>query len=412
MTRFLPILLLAGAAFGHPLADADRDAAKRRRDELRKRVGADYALVFAQPFTDILQPRQEGNFLYLTGVLEPGGVLLLGPETEILFLPQLGRAGAQFYGHEFHPDETTAKRLQLAIRGIPRGRGKLTAALAELLPKDARLRIPRYRGGDQATVRERRRRLLDELTKARPDLSVLDLGPTLRAMRVIKDELELAHLRKAIAITEQAFRDALPAIRPGGHEAEVESALMATVRRAGARPSFPFVVGSGRNGAIPHYFTNDSPLEGVLVIDAGAAHRRYAADITRTFPVSGKFTAEERKIYDAVLEAQLAGIAAVKPGASFRDVHKAARESLTKHGLAQYFIHGTSHHVGLDAHDAGPTKKLEPGMTFTVEPGVYMLEKKIGIRIEDVVLVTKDGCEVLSKGLPKRADEIEKLLAR
>ena len=237
-------------------------------------------------------------------------------------------------------------------------------------------------------------------------------GRTLASMRVIKDELELRHLRRAIAITEQAFRAALPEIRPGGHESEVESALMAVVRRAGARPSFPFVVGSGRNAAIPHYFANDSPLGGLVVIDAGAAHLRYAADITRTFPVSGRFTAEQRRIYDAVLEAQLAGIAAVKPGASFRDIHKAARATLKKHGLARYFIHGTSHHVGLDAHDAGPTKSLQPGMTLTVEPGVYILDQGVGVRIEDIVLVTKTGCEVLSRGLPKRAEEIEKLLVR
>jgi Xaa-Pro aminopeptidase len=188
---------------------------------------------------------------------------------------------------------------------------------------------------------------------------------------------------------------------------------MAVVRGAGARPSFPFVVGAGRNAAIPHYFANDAPMpaDGLVVIDAGAAYRRYAADITRTFPISGKFTAEQGRVYDAVLEAQLAGIAAVRPGASFRDIHKAARDTLDKHGLAEYFIHGTSHHVGLDAHDPGPTRPLRPGMTLTVEPGVYILDKRIGVRIEDIVLVTETGCEVLSRGLPKKRDDIERLLA-
>jgi Xaa-Pro aminopeptidase len=412
--RAVSVLLLAGAAFGHPLAKPDRDAADRRRDEIRRRIDKDYALVFAQPFTDILHPRQEANYLYLTGVREPGGILLLGPGVETLYLPRLRAAAAQFYGHEFHPDEATAQRLALQTDALPREVSDLVRALAAPLPDKARLRIPRYRGPDQATVRERRRKFVQELAKVRPDVTVSDLGPTLRAMRVIKDELEIAHLRRAVAITEHAFRAALPRIAPGGHEAEVESALMAVVRRAGARPSFPFVVGGGRNAAIPHYFANDSPLaaQGLLVIDAGAAHHRYSADITRTFPVSGRFTDEQRRIYNAVLEAQLAGIAAVKPGASFRDVHEAARSKLKEHGLDRYFIHGTSHHVGLDAHDAGPSKRLEPGMTLTVEPGVYILGKKLGIRIEDMVLVTANGCEVLSKGLPKRAEEIERLLIR
>ncbi|MHC4849200.1 MAG: aminopeptidase P N-terminal domain-containing protein [Planctomycetota bacterium] len=414
MFRALSLLLLAGASLGHPLAKPDRDAADRRRDEIRRRIEKDYALVFAQPFTDILHPRQEGNYLYLTGVREPGGILLLGPGVETLYLPRLRAEAAQFYGHEFHPDEATAQRLALQTGALPSKVSDIVSVVAAPLPDKARLRIPRYGGQDQATVRERRRKFVEQLAKVRPDVTVSDLGPTLRAMRVIKDELEIAHLRRAVAITEAAFRAALPRIAPGGHEADVESALMAMIRRAGARPSFPFVVGSGRNAAIPHYFANDSPLAagGVLVVDAGAAHHRYAADITRTFPVSGRFSAEQRRIYNAVLAAQLAGIAAVKPGASFRDVHKAARNKLKEHGLDRYFIHGTSHHVGLDAHDAGPTKRLEPGMTLTVEPGVYILEKKLGIRIEDMVLVTSSGCEVLSRGLPKTADAIEKLLSR
>jgi len=413
VVRAVAILLLAGSALAHPLADEDRDAARERRGALRRELGDDYALVFAQPFTDILQPRQEGHYLYLTGVREPGGVLLLGPRSELLFLPELEPKAAQFLGHEFHPDEATAKRLGLATRALPRGADGLRDALAAILPEGARLRVPGYRGADQATVRERRETLLAGLAQRRADIVVADLTPALLAMRVIKDKTELAHLRRAIAITEQAFRAAIPHIRAGSLESDVESALMAAVRAAGARPSFPFVVGGGRNAAIPHYFANDAPLpaDGLVVVDAGAAYRRYAADITRTFPIAGTFSNEQGRVYDAVLEAQRAGIAAVRPGASFRDIHKAAYAVLEKHGLAEHFIHATSHHVGLDAHDPGPTRPLRPGMTLTVEPGVYILDRRIGVRIEDIVLVTGAGCEVLSTGLPKQRDEVERLLA-
>jgi len=411
--RALPLLLLAALAAAHPLAAEDRDAAARRREKLRRSLDGAWALVFAQPFTDILHPRQEGHYLYLTGVREPGGVLLLGPRDEILLLPDLGPRGTQFFGHGFLPDQKTAKRLGLETRALPRKAEGLAGALSGLLPEKARLFVPAYPGGDGALVRERRRRTLEALEKRRPDVAIEDLDPALGAMRAKKDGTELAHLRRAVAITESAFRAALPAIRPGKRESDVESALLRAVRGAGARPSFPFVVGGGRNAAIPHYFENDAPLPagGLVVVDAGAAHRRYAADVTRTFPVSGTFTDEQRKVYGAVLEAQRAGIAAVKPGASFRDVDRAARAVLRRHGLAKHFIHGTSHHVGLDAHDPGPTDALRPGMTLTVEPGVYILEEELGVRIEDVVLVTTDGCDVLSKGLPKAADAIEKLLA-
>ena len=410
--RLLLATTFTAVALGHPLVDADRNAAGRRRTALRETLGTDYALVFAQPLTDILQPRQEGDYLYLTGVREPGGVLLLGPDTETLFLPPLRAADAQFLGHDFLPDKATSRRLALATRPLPRRREPAGKAIFESLPQNARLRIPAYRGSDSATVRERRLRIVEELGRQRPDVSVVDLSPVLHEMRVIKDAGELAYLRRAIAITESAFRAAVPSIRPGRREVDIESALQTAVRGAGARRSFPFVVGSGRNAAIPHYFANDGPLaaDGLVVVDAGAAFHRYAADITRTFPVSGKFTADQRRIYTAVLAAQEAGIAAVRPGTSFRAIHKAAYDVLKARGLARYFIHGTSHHVGLDAHDPGPTRALRPGMTLTVEPGVYILEKEIGVRIEDIVLVTEDGCEVLSRGLPKTPDAIEKFL--
>ncbi len=193
----------------------------------------------------------------------------------------------------------------------------------------------------------------------------------------------------------------------------MDAALLGAVRNAGARPAYPFVVGSGKNATLPHYFRNEHPLRDgdLLVIDAGAAYHRYAADITRTFPVNGKFTPRQRECYEIVLKAQLAAIKMVQPGVSFRQVHAAAQQVIAKAGLGKYFIHGTSHHVGLDVHDPGPVL-LQPGMTLTVEPGVYIPEERIGIRIEDIVLVTKEGRRVLGEPFPKTAEEIEALMAR
>ena len=228
-----------------------------------------------------------------------------------------------------------------------------------------------------------------------------------------KEPLEIAHLQRAIDITIEAFAAAARAVHEGGSEPAVESALTGFIRRRGARPAFPFVVGSGRDAARPHYFRNANPLaaSSLLVIDAGAAFQRYAADLTRTYPVAGKFNKRQRAVYAAVLEAQKAAIAVVRPGSSFEAIDRAARTVIKKHGLGAHFIHGTCHHVGLDVHDPGPSKNLKVGMTITVEPGVYILKEKLGVRIEDIVVITPDGCRVMSATLPKEPDAVERFLA-
>jgi len=424
------LALLAAAAAAGPAAlpEGARSFAERR-ERLSSFLRADYALVIGQPLTDALQPGQEGHFLYLTGVDDPDASLLLaGPRAaalaletragvrrtrEVLFLRYDSPRFRQFYGLRWSPGPGAASALGVqATRASPRGGEGLGRRLAELLPEDARLHLPRYRSPDQGLVREIRADVARVLHERRPDVAVVDLHPQLARMRSVKDEREVAALRSAVDVTVAAFRDALPEIRPGSSEAAVDGALIAGVRKRGGRPAYTFVVAAGENGAIPHYFRNEGPLRAgdLLVIDAGAAMDRYAADVTRTFPVSGRFTPRQRAAYVAVLEAQRAGIAAVRPGATFSDVHRAAKRVLADAGLGRYFIHQTSHHVGLDVHDPGP-RKLVPGMTLTVEPGVYLADEGFGIRIEDVVLVREKGAEVLSAGFPKDPDAIERLLA-
>jgi Xaa-Pro aminopeptidase len=225
----------------------------------------------------------------------------------------------------------------------------------------------------------------------------------------------VALLRRATRISGDAIVEALRSAEPGMNERDIEALVLYIFRREGAdRPGYPSIVGSGPNSCILHYHENERTMaEGDLVVlDVGAEYRRYTADVTRTFPVSGRFTAEQRRVYEAVLRAQDAAIAAVRPGARISDVHAAAWRSLDKDGLARHFPHGTSHWLGLDVHDVGRYEtRLAPGMVLTVEPGAYLADTATGVRIEDDVLVTEDGCEVLTGWIPRDPDEIERLMA-
>ncbi|MHC4959508.1 MAG: aminopeptidase P N-terminal domain-containing protein [Planctomycetota bacterium] len=429
--RLAALALLAATAWAGPrTADPAVAARAARRQALAEHLGADYALVIGQPQTDVLNPRQEGHFLYLTGVEDPGAFLLLGgpraraltltrksgvlSAREVLFLAESGDQYAQFFGLRHRPDPFTTEALAVESTWVaPQRLDRIAALMAQVLPKRARLHVSLYRSRDQTLVREIRRAIVDRLAKERKDVKIVGLDRWLSAKRSIKEDDEVARLEQAIGITHAAFRDAIPRIRAGSSEANVDAALLESVRRRGARPAYPFVVGAGANAPIPHYFRNADPLLSgdLLVIDAGASVDRYAADITRTFPVSGRFTPRQREVYEVVLEAQTQAIKAVRPGATFAQVHKVAHDIIATAGFRQYFIHGTSHHVGLDVHDPGPAI-LKPGMTITVEPGIYIREERIGIRIEDIVLVTADGHRVLGAPFPKTIAEVEALLAR
>ncbi|MGQ0612295.1 MAG: aminopeptidase P N-terminal domain-containing protein [Planctomycetaceae bacterium] len=425
MRALLPLLLLGTTLCASEPADAAVAARKARRVRLAAAIGSDYALLLGQPLTDVLQPPQEGHLLYLTGVEEPDASLLLAGKQsrpiemkaggaavrarEVLFLRDAPETMARFLGLRLRPDAETARALGVELaRAAPAGGAGLARQLAQLLPKGAGLRLPRYGGADAVTLRPMRDELLARLAKERPDLKILELDELLGTHRAIKDLVEQAALRRALDITAEALREAVPRIRPGILEAEIHGVLLAGVRARGAWPAFPFVVGSGAKSAIPHHFRNDGTLRDgdLLVIDLGAAVERYAADVTRTFPVSGRFSPRQREVYEVVLRAQLAAIAVARPGATFGDIDRAARQVIAEAKLGRYFIHATSHHVGLDVHDPGPTR-LEPGMTFTIEPGVYLGEEGFGIRIEDLLLVTERGVEILSSASPKEPDAIE-----
>jgi Xaa-Pro aminopeptidase len=221
-------------------------------------------------------------------------------------------------------------------------------------------------------------------------------------------------LGRAIDITCSALLEAMASIGPGQFEYEIQATIDYVFMRYGAqRPGFSSIVGSGPNSCVLHHSANRRrAVKGDLVVlDVGAELFGYTADVTRTVPVSGRFSPRQREIYEIVLAAQKAGIAAVRPGVKLRDVHAAARKVIRDAGYARYFLHSTSHWLGLDVHDVGATSRtLEEGMVLTVEPGIYLSEEELGIRIEDDVLVTRNGRQVLSDGVPRSVKEIEALM--
>jgi Xaa-Pro aminopeptidase len=277
---------------------------------------------------------------------------------------------------------------------------------------------------------------------------VLDPVTLLNAMRLVKEPGEIELIREACRLSAEGHLKAMRAARPGVGEWELEALLDGTFRAAGPQcgTAYPSIVGSGPNACILHYVVNDRRTEDgdLVLIDAGAHAGLYCGDITRTFPVSGRFTPAQRRVYDIVLRAEAAAIAAVRPGANANDVHTAAREVLVR-GLIDlgllsgevdqliedeaykpWYMHQTSHWLGLDVHDAGDYRQrggewtaLEPGMVLTIEPGLYIRAddetapealRGIGVRIEDDVLVTADGCEILTRGVPVDPDEIERIV--
>jgi Xaa-Pro aminopeptidase len=274
-----------------------------------------------------------------------------------------------------------------------------------------------------------------------------DSGDILHELRLTKEPAEIARLRETIAIAAEAHREAMRTVRPGMHEYEIEAMIVGIFRRRGATgPAYPSIVASGANATILHYTANDRPVspDELLLIDAGSERAGYCADVTRTFPTGRRYTPAQRDLYDAVLASQLAAIAAARPGTTLEAIHSTAVRVLTEALIAlellsgsvdeaveketykRFYMHRTSHWLGRDVHDVGQyrigdtPRALEPGMVFTVEPGLYVPAdaddvpapfRGIGIRIEDDVLVTASGVEVLSAAVPKQVEEIETLRA-
>jgi Xaa-Pro aminopeptidase len=265
------------------------------------------------------------------------------------------------------------------------------------------------------------------ITQAAPAITVRDVAPAIGAMRQIKSPGEIALLTKAIELSVDAQLAAMRMVRPGLYEYQVAARMVEIHDFGGCETeAYAPIVGTGLHSTILHFNELDALIQDgdVVLMDVGGQYSGYTADITRTVPANGHFTARQREIYEIVLGAQSAVLAAMKPGATLgrqgpNSLFKIAYDYINTHGtdregrsLGRYFIHGLGHHIGLEVHDAGdPNRPLEPGMVVTDEPGIYIPEEKIGVRIEDDVLVTPTGYKLLTARLPRNVDEIEKIMA-
>lgn len=425
----------------------------RRRGELIEALGTGCAaIVPASPertrSRDVDYPyRPDTNLLYLTGFAEPESVAVLVPGRAegpfVLFCRERDPTREMWDGKRAGPEGAMAAfgadsaypmgKLDEIMPGLLQGVDTVHYDLGHYPEFEARL------GGWLKRLREQAK----ERNKAPVQIAALDYH--LHEMRLCKGEAELDCMRRSAALAVEAHKQAMGRTRPGMREYEIEAELIYRFKQGGAPESYPSIVASGANACVLHYRDNDARMADgdLLLVDAGCELEGYASDITRTWPVGGRYSAEQRAVYEIVLQAQQAAISAIEPGVSILDPHHAAidvitkglrRIGLLKGELAQlvrekacrkFFMHRTSHWLGMDVHDVGDyeadgkPRALEPGMCCTVEPGIYIAPdndnvpaafRGIGIRIEDDVAVTPAGHEVLTDALPKDPEQIEALV--
>jgi Xaa-Pro aminopeptidase len=391
------------------------DVYRRRREALMKEMGEGVAVVYARGEEDGDGYRQGSDLLYLTGVLEEGAVLVLAPKErtyrEYLLLPSRDPEAERWTGER--EAIGAALRHKYGFEKIYRT-GRLMSLVLDLAGRSPVLwQVSRPESDAEGKPKDLA--LYEKIGDKLPGVSTKTLGWTLARMRSRHSADELAIMQRAIRISEAGFAAAVAAIRPGATEALLEAEAERVWKAAGARrPAYASIVGSGPNSTILHYPRSERTMEAgdLVLMDMSAEFAHYAADITRTFPVSGRFSAEQRKIYEVVLKAQKAAFALLRPGAYYEDLDAVARKVIEDAGYGDYFIHGLGHFVGLDVHDAGAYQEpLAPGMVITLEPGIYLPDRKVGIRIEDDVLVTETGARYLSDGIPREPDDVERWMA-
>jgi Xaa-Pro aminopeptidase len=391
--------------------------------------------------------RQDSDFLYLTGFQEPESIAVVAPagehkytlfvrprdpEEEIWVGRRAGVEGAknEFGANESFPIAEFAEKLQDLLDGAD----KLYYRLGVNTDLDATI-IKKI-----ADMRALNRKPIH------PPRTIIDPATIVHEMRVLKSPEEIELMQKAADIAAEAHVEAMKAVRHGMMEYEVEALIEQLFRRHNSGPSYTSIVGGGANATVLHYINNDGELHDgdLLLVDAGAEFKGYASDITRTFPINGRFSKAQREIYDLVLEAQMSCVEMVRPGVTHDELKAHSVELLTagmvKLGLLQgepaelikeekykqFYMHGLGHLLGIDVHDVGiyyydkQSRALEPGVVMTVEPGIYIAPDTkdipeqylgIGVRIEDDVLCTANGPRVLTTGVPKDAGEIEALMA-
>jgi Xaa-Pro aminopeptidase len=442
-----------------------------RRAALAREMGDGVFVAFGspEPEFDYLPYAQNANFRYLTGVVEPGAALIIektgGVVREHLFVQPRNPAREVWEGARLGPEGAQA------LTGIPsRTTDRLRPALDSLVARHRALYVVTPLPADPAAAETltREQQVLTRLLARHPGTRATPLTQQIRRLRATKSAGELDMLRRAVYISVLAHREAMRSVQPGMNEFEIQALVEYFFRRNGAeRPAYSSIVGSGPNSTTLHYNANDRFMRDgeVLLMDVGASYRGYAADVTRTMPINGRFSPEQREIYGIVLDAQKTAEQTVRPGNSWMQVSAAAdrvlAEGLARVGLIDapdatydcqaggqqrscsqfrlFYMHGLGHGVGLDVHDPDVYLTLgeyRPGSAFTIEPGIYvrgdvfdylpdtpgnraMIERRraaveryrdIGVRIEDVYFLTNAGVERLSAGVPREIDDVEALM--
>lgn len=448
-TLFLLCLSLSGFSQIYDTDMLTKDFHKGRREAVRKSLPENTcAIVFAgaerQRANDTkFIYHQDPNFYYLTGLNEPNAVLIIFKEEQSFYDSIKTNELIFVQGRDAAKESWTGKIL--GRNGVATKLG-FPAVLINNQFADFKIdfeklsKVYHLEFNDDVRDNKNDKGDLYSLIKhfrSKTDYSVkncdnIALAGWLATLREIKQPEELVLMRKAIDMTCMAHAEVMKALEPEMKEYQAQAVVEFMFKHQGSEyVGYPSIVGGGENSCILHYETNRKKLVGLdlLVIDAGAEYHGYTADVTRTLPVDGKFSAQEKIIYNIVLEAQEAGIKACVAGAEFRAAHKAAvaviQKGLLENGIIknandfiEYFFHGTSHYLGLDVHDPGNYGKLLPGSIITVEPGIYIpagskcdpMWWNIGVRIEDDVLITTGEPEVLSGKLPKKIEEIEALM--
>lgn len=392
-----------------------------RRVSVAKAMKSAAGLVFAGDRGDAHDGawKPHAHFAYLTGMTdEAGAVLLLDPShptkarREILFLPSRDPEKEQWDG--LRKPLGAALRKEIGITTILRSRS-LPFVIADVAThcKEFATLMP------TAMTNQPISSDLDMWQKTasrNPECEICDKSYVIPSLRRVKSAAEIAIIQEAIDITARGFAAAMAFVQGGVNEFKVQATLEHGYAMAGGRGSaFPAIVGGGINSTVLHYESNDRDLvDGdVVCIDSGAFHKGYGADISRTIPVSGSFSKRQKEIYEIVLQAEEAAIAAVKPGVTFAELDAIARAIIAKAGFGDFFIHGIGHHLGLETHDdCGPDAPLVKGSVITIEPGIYLPDEAIGVRIEDDILVTAKGSKNLSVAIPKTVAEIQKAMRR
>lgn len=367
------------------------------------------------------------NFYYLTGFSQPKAVLMLtkieGVCKETLFIHHTDEMMARWQGVSYTKDSVREETGIDQVEYLEKFEASIPLASGRNQIKNFYIDIANWEDGFTENPAQRFAR---KICSRYPYLNVVNTFGFLAIMRQVKTEEEIALHRRACEITTDAVLSILDHLKPGMYEYEIEAEFDYVLGKNHARHAFNTIAASGKNACVLHYVRNDALMEDgdMILFDLGAEWGYYASDVSRTFPVNGRFTDRQRELYNVVLKGLEAAIARTRPGQvkfELQEISKAVMaEELIKLGMiekpeeiSKYYYHGSGHFIGLYTHDVGSDKAvLEEDMVFTLEPGLYFEELGIGIRIEDTILVTKDGCEVLTDRIPKTVDEIEAYMER